>query len=359
MGKFDNHFLDDIRARVPISQVIGPRVSWDRKKTNASKGDYWAACPFHGEKSASFHCEDSKGRYFCFGCCMSGDHFKFLTELDGVTFPRAVELVADMAGMRMPDSKPLSAEEKAEYGRRQREREQRQAQFEADRQRDDERRAETAGDIWRATKPLPGTLGEIYFDWRCPGLMRHLDEHTVRFHPGIKHKDAPGLHPAVVGKVLSPAGKGTGVWRIYLAPDGRGKMKGVDAKVGLGPTAGGAVRLGGMAEHIGLAEGIETSAAVRELGETKPIWAGLSTSGIIGFVKPDEVKRITVYPDPDGLKIKTRYKHDGTSYIGQSPGLEAARKLVERYPNEASIAPAAFDDDYLAVLQRMKGVPIR
>ncbi len=100
--RFPPSFLDEIRDRVPISSVIGMRVSWDRKKTNAPRGDFWACCPFHGEKSPSFHCEDKKGRYHCFGCGVSGDHFKFLTELDGMSFPEAVERIADMAGVPMP-----------------------------------------------------------------------------------------------------------------------------------------------------------------------------------------------------------------------------------------------------------------
>ncbi len=100
--RFENSFLDEIRDRVPISSVVGQRVSWDRKKTNAPRGDFWACCPFHGEKSPSFHCEDKKGRYHCFGCGVSGDHFKFLTELEGVSFPEAVERIAGLAGVPMP-----------------------------------------------------------------------------------------------------------------------------------------------------------------------------------------------------------------------------------------------------------------
>ena len=100
--RFPPAFLDEIRDRVPISSVIGARVSWDRKKTNAPRGDYWACCPFHGEKSPSFHCEDKKGRYHCFGCGVSGDHFRFLTELDGLAFPEAVERIAEMAGVALP-----------------------------------------------------------------------------------------------------------------------------------------------------------------------------------------------------------------------------------------------------------------
>ena len=104
--RFSQQFLDELRDRVTISEVIGRRVTWDRKKTNTGRGDYWACCPFHGEKSPSFHCEDRKGRYHCFGCGVSGDHFRFLMELDGVPFNEAVQQIADMAGMALPAPDP-------------------------------------------------------------------------------------------------------------------------------------------------------------------------------------------------------------------------------------------------------------
>ena len=113
--RFSNSFLDEIRDRVAISAVVGRRVTWDRKKTNVSRGDYWACCPFHGEKSPSFHCEDRKGRYHCFGCGVSGDHFRFLTELEGLSFPEAVQQIADMAGVALPQPDPQA--EKREKAR--------------------------------------------------------------------------------------------------------------------------------------------------------------------------------------------------------------------------------------------------
>ncbi|WP_137136303.1 DNA primase [Rhizobium sp. FKY42] len=100
--RFSNTFLDEIRDRVPISTVIARRVTWDRKKTNVSRGDFWACCPFHGEKSPSFHCEDRKGRYHCFGCGVSGDHFRFLQEIEGMSFVESVQTIADLAGIAMP-----------------------------------------------------------------------------------------------------------------------------------------------------------------------------------------------------------------------------------------------------------------
>jgi DNA primase len=84
--RFPPSFLDDIRGRVSISSVVGRRVAWDRRKTNVGKGDYWACCPFHNEKSPSFHVDDRKGRYHCFGCKQSGDIFTFLVEKEVPAF---------------------------------------------------------------------------------------------------------------------------------------------------------------------------------------------------------------------------------------------------------------------------------
>lgn len=95
-------FLEDIRNRVTISSVVGRKVAWDRRKSNPGKGDYWACCPFHGEKTPSFHVEDRKGRYYCFGCKASGDIFTFLVEKEGMGFGEAVERLAAEAGLAMP-----------------------------------------------------------------------------------------------------------------------------------------------------------------------------------------------------------------------------------------------------------------
>ena len=108
--RFSDAFLDEIRERVPISDVVGRRVTFDRKKSNPSRGDHWGCCPFHGEKTPSFHCEDRKGRYYCFGCQASGDHFRFLVELDGMSFPEAVEQLAGEAGLEMPKADPQARE---------------------------------------------------------------------------------------------------------------------------------------------------------------------------------------------------------------------------------------------------------
>jgi DNA primase len=112
--RFPPQFLDAIRARLPISQVVGRRVSWDKRKSNPGRGDFWACCPFHGEKTPSFHANDRKGRYHCFGCGVSGDHFTFLVEQEGLSFPDAVGQLAAEAGIPMPDRDPGAERREAE-----------------------------------------------------------------------------------------------------------------------------------------------------------------------------------------------------------------------------------------------------
>jgi len=110
-------FLDEIRERVPISSLVGTRVTFDLKKSNAARGDFWACCPFHREKTPSFHCDDGRGRYHCFGCGASGDVFRFLTELEGISFYEAVEQLASLAGLAVPKQDEATKNQEDERGR--------------------------------------------------------------------------------------------------------------------------------------------------------------------------------------------------------------------------------------------------
>ena len=106
-------FLDELRSRLSLTQVVGRKVMWDARKSNQGKGDMWAPCPFHQEKSASFHVDDRKGFYYCFGCHAKGDAISFVKETENVGFMEAVEILAREAGMPMPARDPR-AQEKAD-----------------------------------------------------------------------------------------------------------------------------------------------------------------------------------------------------------------------------------------------------
>ena len=107
-------FLEELRARISVTQVVGRKVSWDLKKSNQTKGDMWAPCPFHQEKTASFHVDDQKGFYYCFGCHAKGDAIAFVKETENVNFIEAVEILAKEAGLQMPEQDP-QAKEKSSY----------------------------------------------------------------------------------------------------------------------------------------------------------------------------------------------------------------------------------------------------
>ena len=106
-------FLDELRARLSLSQVVGRKVMWDTRKSNQAKGDMWAPCPFHQEKTASFHVDDRKGFYYCFGCHAKGDAISFVRETENVDFIEAVRILAAEAGLQMPERDP-QAQEKAD-----------------------------------------------------------------------------------------------------------------------------------------------------------------------------------------------------------------------------------------------------
>ena len=106
-------FLDELRSRLSIAQVVGRKVMWDSRKSNQAKGDLWAPCPFHHEKTASFHVEDRKGFYYCFGCHAKGDAISFVRETENVDFMEAVRILAAEAGMPMPERDP-QAQQKAD-----------------------------------------------------------------------------------------------------------------------------------------------------------------------------------------------------------------------------------------------------
>ena len=88
-------FLDELRARTPLSALIGRRV-----KLSKSGRNWKGCCPFHGEKSPSFQVYDD--HFHCFGCGVHGDAISFVMQAEGASFPEAVERLAGEAGLEVP-----------------------------------------------------------------------------------------------------------------------------------------------------------------------------------------------------------------------------------------------------------------
>ncbi len=98
MALFPQQFIDDLKHNADIVVVVQDYVSL--KKTGAT---YKGLCPFHGEKSPSFHVNRDKGFFHCFGCGVGGDVFKFLELQEKVGFQDAVKQLAQRFGMTLPE----------------------------------------------------------------------------------------------------------------------------------------------------------------------------------------------------------------------------------------------------------------
>lgn len=115
MPQFSPAILEQIKQLVPISRLVGEYVEADKRKS--TPGDLWACCAFHNERTPSFHAEDAKGIYHCFGCGATGDHFQWMQEHQGMTFTDAVVHVAGLAGVSLPGEAraPVTPKTRAKY----------------------------------------------------------------------------------------------------------------------------------------------------------------------------------------------------------------------------------------------------
>src|SRR5579864_1919757 len=95
--RFPTEFIERLRNRANISQVIGKRIPVKRHGR-----EFHALCPFHKEKSPSFTINDEKGFFHCFGCGAHGDAIGFIKDYEGVTYVEAVERLAGELGVEVP-----------------------------------------------------------------------------------------------------------------------------------------------------------------------------------------------------------------------------------------------------------------
>jgi len=99
MARIPQAFIDELISRADVLDVVGARVALKKAGSN-----YKGLCPFHGEKTPSFTVSAEKGFYHCFGCGAHGTALNFLMEHDSLSFPEAVEALADMLGLEVPST---------------------------------------------------------------------------------------------------------------------------------------------------------------------------------------------------------------------------------------------------------------
>ena len=108
--RFPQTFIDELLQQADVLRLVSDYVSL-KKKGNS----YWACCPFHSEKTPSFHVYPAKGIFKCFGCGKGGSIINFVMEIEGCPFPEAIKIVAEKCGVAIPaaeDSRELEERDK-------------------------------------------------------------------------------------------------------------------------------------------------------------------------------------------------------------------------------------------------------
>lgn len=326
----------DIQAAksVPIDQEVGRVVTWDRKRSLPAKGDLWAACPFHNERSPSFHVVVADGFYKCFGCGQAGDVIQFVRAYHNVDFPTAVNMLLGRVG-----ADPAARASAAARYRADQEAAARRAAVA------DMRKLEKARSLVARSRPIAGSLVQDYLLSRgldisvlgTPvdlGVINGLEYWTGR------HAEAQliGHFPAMVAAMRNAAGDVCAAHVTYLAKDGSGKAEIVDPETGellavkkmQGLPWGCAIRLYPVQDIVAISEGIESGLSVRVVDPDLPIWVAGSLGNLAGagerqmrrmgqrqvpsnkpdpanpgLVAPDAARTVIIIADNDSTDVAT------------------------------------------------------
>lgn len=185
--------------------------------------------------------------------------------------------------------------------------------------------------LWRAARPVAGTVAETYL--RSRGF--HVPPPpTIRFLPGYPYSKRERF-PCLVAAAQAPTRQIVAVQLTLLHPGGRRKADVDEPRRTIGPLGAGALRLAPVADHLGLAEGFETAWAAMLIHDI-PTWATLGTERFLKITIPETVSRVTVFADND------------------APGLAFAGRFAEAHSSLAVeiVAPDDDSDDFATVWRR-------
>ncbi len=99
---------EEIKLKLDVAEVIGEYLPLKPAGSGSMKG----VCPFHAERTPSFHVSRERQIWKCFGCDKGGDMFSFIMEMEGMTFPEALRFLADKAGVEIPEYRPTKDQDK-------------------------------------------------------------------------------------------------------------------------------------------------------------------------------------------------------------------------------------------------------
>lgn len=264
-------------------------------------------CPIcNGKDRFRFDDREGDGTYFC-SQCEPGTGMRLLMEFKHWDFPRAArEVDAIVGNIHAAQAQEKKAEvNKATIMRR----------------------------MWREALPVsPGDPVWRYLESRCGDPGAFLQD--IRFHPKLWHSLDKRTHPAMIARMIDLSGpKVIGIHRTYLTPDGR-KAAVDPVRKSYGEVL--PVRLGGVQERLGIAEGIETAICAAKVFRL-PVWAGISANGIKAWEPPPEVKAVVICGDND------------ENYTGQEAAFSLAHRLTRQGITVEVQIPATTGTDWADV----------
>ena len=268
------------------------------------EGREWRCpCPLHGGRS--FAIRDGEGGRLLVRCWGGCDSVAVLTEL------RRIGLLDSCDGHERPRVYSAPRTENTST---------------------DAARTARALDLWHESRPIEGTIAELYL--RSRGISFDEWPTTLRLHPHCPHPNRAPL-PALIALVEHVERGAVAIHRTFLRLSGQGRTNCDPDKAGLGPVAGGAVRFGvpRKSNWLVVAEGIETTLSVATACGLSA-WAALSEGGIRNLILPPEAEKVLIAADHDD------------SGVGQRAARNAAERFLAEGRRVRIAMPPEIDTDF-------------